>query len=266
MRDRLMTCAQVDERLADWLENDLDADTRIAVEHHIATCVRCTGLVGDLDTIRRDAAALPELVPSHDLWQAIEARIQAPVITLAPAAAPRERSRRVHRAWWLGAAAAGLVAITAGITHLATRYGFESSTPVVASADPAVVRGPDSTELEPSPAQPVAVLASDNESPEPQPVERSTRETAVPAVRAGSQYDRDVAQLRAILEKRRMELDSSTVTVLERNLELIDRAIAESRAALERDPASEFLADQLARVMTKKVAILRTAALLPSRS
>jgi hypothetical protein len=83
---------------------------------------------------------------------------------------------------------------------------------------------------------------------------------------AVSEYDRDVARLRAIVQERRSELDSSTVTVLERNLELIDRAIAESRAALERDPASEFLADQLARVMTKKVAILRTAALLPSRS
>ena len=54
--------------------------------------------------------------------------------------------------------------------------------------------------------------------------------------------------------------------MLERNLELIDRAIAESRDALQRDPASEFLADQLARAMTKKVAILRTVALLPARS
>ena len=58
----------------------------------------------------------------------------------------------------------------------------------------------------------------------------------------------------------------STIAVLEKNLDLIDRAIAESRAALERDPASEFLADQLARAMTKKVAILRTVALLPARS
>jgi tRNA G18 (ribose-2'-O)-methylase SpoU len=43
-------------------------------------------------------------------------------------------------------------------------------------------------------------------------------------------------------------------------------ADAESRAALERDPASDFLADQLARAMTKKVAILRTVASLPARS
>jgi hypothetical protein len=81
-----------------------------------------------------------------------------------------------------------------------------------------------------------------------------------------SEYSRDVAQLRAIVTQRRADFDSTTIAVLEKNLELIDRAIAESRAALQRDPASEFLADQLARAMTKKVAILRTAALLPARS
>jgi hypothetical protein len=81
-----------------------------------------------------------------------------------------------------------------------------------------------------------------------------------------SPYDRDVAQLRAIVSQRRTEFDSTTIAVLEKNLELIDRAIAESRAALARDPASEFLADQLARAMTKKVAILRTVASLPARS
>jgi hypothetical protein len=81
-----------------------------------------------------------------------------------------------------------------------------------------------------------------------------------------SEYARDVAELRAIVSQRRAELDSTTIAVLEKNLELIDRAIAESRAALERDPASDFLADQLARAMTKKVAILRTVASLPARS
>ena len=166
----------------------------------------------------------------------------------------------------MGAAAAGLVAVTAGVTHFATKSRFDAPTPIVATAEPAVVRGPDTAEIEQA-VEPSAALASDVESPDARPTgERSEREPATPAVRAGSQYDRDVAQLRAVLQERRGELDSSTVTVLEKNLELIDRAIAESRAALERDPASEFLADQLARAMTKKVAILRTAALLPSRS
>jgi hypothetical protein len=121
-------------------------------------------------------------------------------------------------------------------------------------------------------SEPAAALASETprSSARVPPGQGGARPSG-PAPRASdvtqaSEYSRDVAQLRAIVTQRRTELDSSTIAVLEKNLELIDRAIAESRAALQRDPASEFLADQLARAMTKKVAILRTAALLPARS
>ncbi|MDQ4080031.1 MAG: zf-HC2 domain-containing protein [Gemmatimonadota bacterium] len=263
MNERLITCAQVDERLAEWMDDELDAQTRAGLEGHIAGCVRCAGLVKDLESIRRDAAALPVLVPSRDLWPEIEARIQAPVISLEPARA--STPRRSRNTWWMGVAAAGLVAVTAGVTHMLTKAQSVSPAPMVATDDPAVVRTVDSmpadTQTEASePTPPDMEPSNAQRAPSPAP------ESATLVGSATSEYDRDVARLRAILQDRRSELDSSTVTVLERNLELIDRAIAESRAALERDPGSEFLADQLARVMTKKVAILRTAALLPSRS
>lgn len=263
---RLMTCEQLDERLPDWLENDLDPATRAELEQHVAVCARCTSLVADLALIRREAAALPELVPSRDLWPEIEARIQAPVIPLEQPRVGRTgsgRGRNRH-AWWLGAAAAGLVAVTAGVTHYMTKLGQPEST---VAAAPAVVRPLDSarpvevTEPAPPPASTEAPRVT------PQPDERPV--ASAPALVnevEQSEYARDVAQLRAIVSERRTELDSTTVAVLEKNLELIDRAIAESRAALERDPASDFLADQLARAMTKKVAILRTVALLPARS
>ena len=264
MSERLITCAQVDERLAEWMEDELDARTRVGFDEHIAGCVRCAGLVKDLQSIRRDAAALPVLVPSRDLWPAIEARIQAPVIAIEPthASAPR-RSRTV---WWLGAAAAALVTVTAGVTHMLTRAQGNSPVPMVATSDPAVVRAVDSMPADTRIQEAEPTTTPDVETPNVQGVPRGAPESATLVGSAASEYDRDVARLRAILQERRSDLDSSTVTVLERNLELIDRAIAESRAALERDPGSEFLADQLARVMTKKVAILRTAALLPSRS
>jgi hypothetical protein len=264
MNERLITCAQVDERLAEWMDDELDARTRGALEEHIAGCVRCAGLVKDLESIRRDAAALPVLVPSRDLWPEIEARIQAPVIAIEPsrAAAPR-RSRNT---WWMGAAAAALIAVTAGVTHMLTQAQGDSPAPQIAAADPAVVHRVDSTPADTPPQVAESTATPDTEAPSPRRAPRPAPESATLVGSGASEYDRDVARLRAILQERRSELDSSTVTVLERNLELIDRAIAESRAALERDPGSEFLADQLARVMTKKVAILRTAALLPSRS
>jgi hypothetical protein len=259
--NRLITCEQLDERLSDWLEHDVDAALRAALDRHVAGCARCATLVADLASIRREAASLPELVPSRDLWPDIEARIQAPVITL-------DRSRSVTRyalrgTWWMGAAAAGLVAVTASVTYyVATR----DHTPAVAAVNPAVIRTPDSLPSE-HVTEPAATLTSDTQRTTAQRAARHSRPApATFDATAGSEYSRDVAQLRAIVTQRRAELDSTTIAVLEKNLELIDRAIAESRAALQRDPASEFLADQLARAMTKKVAILRTAALLPARS
>ncbi|HJU67062.1 MAG TPA: zf-HC2 domain-containing protein [Gemmatimonadaceae bacterium] len=259
--ERLMTCEQLDERLSDWLENDVDLATRAMLERHVGSCARCTALMADLALIRREASSLPELVPSRDLWPEIEARIQAPVIPLEQSRVATAASHRggVRRAWWLGAAAAGLVAVTAGVTHYMTKQTQPQS---VVAVSPESLRTPDAAD----PAvvtEPSAPLTSGLEEQAP-PRERQL--VSAPAAAEQSEYARDVAQLRAIVSQRRAEFDSTTIAVLEKNLELIDRAIAESRAALRADPASDFLADQLARAMTKKVAILRTVALLPSRS
>lgn len=264
MNERLITCAQVDERLAELMEDELDARTRTGLEAHIAGCVRCASLVKDLESIRRDAAAMPVLVPSRDLWPQIEARIQAPVIALEPARA--STPHRSRNTWWMGAAAAGLIAVTAGITYMLTDVQTDAAAPMVANAESTVVRPVDSMPVDTQPQTAESVATPEVETPNAPRAPSPAPESATLAGSTTSEYDRDVGRLRAILQERRSELDSSTVTVLERNLALIDSAIAESRAALERDPGSEFLADQLARVMTKKVAILRTAALLPTRS
>lgn len=263
--ERLLTCEQLEERLSEWLDHDVDPATRMTLERHVASCARCTALVSDLASIRREAASLPELVPSRDLWPGIEARIQAPVITLDQPRVMRPASARgARRTWWLGAAAAALVAVTAGVTYYVTIQ--RAPTRTITAAAPATVRGPD-TAAPAEGTEPAVELAAGTGRPMAERGTRAAGGTPVPSdVTQKSEYARDVAQLRAIVSQRRTEFDSTTIAVLEKNLELIDRAIAESRAALQRDPASEFLADQLARAMTKKVAILRTAALLPARS
>ena len=75
-----MNCAAIDDRLADYLEGDLDAATKRQFEAHVASCVRCTALVRDLERIRAGAAELPELTPSMDLWNGIARRIETPVV------------------------------------------------------------------------------------------------------------------------------------------------------------------------------------------
>src|ERR1700688_3372146 len=115
-----MTCEAFDAALPDYLEGTLDDSRRALVERHLGECVRCASLLRDIENISKEAAAMPDLVPSRDLWQGIEARIVAPVI---PLAARPERQRRFVPAW-MGVAAAALIVSTAGITYMLTVRSF----------------------------------------------------------------------------------------------------------------------------------------------
>jgi hypothetical protein len=79
-------------------------------------------------------------------------------------------------------------------------------------------------------------------------------------------YGDEIARLQTIISERRQDLDPATVTVIEQSLAIIDAAVKQSRAALEKDPRSGFLSDQLNHALDKKVELLRTVALLPSRT
>ena len=79
-------------------------------------------------------------------------------------------------------------------------------------------------------------------------------------------YEGEIGKLQDILHTRRNELDTATIAVLQKNLKLIDQAISESKAALAADPASAFLAGRLNSAYDTKLELLRSAALLPSRS
>ena len=76
-------------------------------------------------------------------------------------------------------------------------------------------------------------------------------------------YGKEIEMLQNIVTQRKTQLDSSTVAVIQKNLEIIDTAIAQSRAALAKDPASRMLNQQLTHALDKKVELLRTAAMLP---
>ena len=76
----------------------------------------------------------------------------------------------------------------------------------------------------------------------------------------------EIGELQTLLKQKRSQLDPATVQVVEDNLNLIDVAVKQARAALAKDPASGFLNERLDNALQKKVELLRTAALLPSKS
>jgi hypothetical protein len=81
---------------------------------------------------------------------------------------------------------------------------------------------------------------------------------------ASRSYDSAVDDLERILAEGRGRLDSTTVRVLEQNLALIDRAIAQAQRAVAADSANLYLNTHLAETMRRKIDLLRQAAALVS--
>lgn len=283
-----LDCDEFAVKLADYLDGDLPDAVRGAVDAHASRCAECARLLSEIEALRVEAASLPLLEPSRDLWTGIAERIDARVL---PLESPRvARVAAIRRTWRHPAvAAAALVLVTAGITHVWTRTFY--STPVTSSAP---VAAPSQTvAVNPVVVEP-SVPDADDRTPEvrreatehsARGVERTTPRlaaggsTAQPVARLVSRsangimkaevepvYDREILKLRAIVRERRSQLDPKTVAVLEQSIAVIDSAIAQSRAALAKDPASGFLATQLNHSLEKKVELLRTAALLPART
>lgn len=254
-----MNCDRFADALADFLERDVSESTRASMEAHALACGECGPLLADLRRLRIDAANLPELKPSRDLWRGIAERIETPVVAL-PGRGPAApgRSRRV----WFGLAAAALVAITATVTREITRRSIDGGRPsIVATRDV------------PASAQPVATFSSppgfiDSARREPVVTKSNPPATPLRAVSnkptAEQTFDHEIARLLAVYKYKQRDLDSSTVAVVTRNMAIIDSAIAQCRLALRRDPASGYLMQSLNDALDTKVQLLRTAAALPA--
>jgi hypothetical protein len=179
--------------------------------------------------LRAQAAQLPPLRPSRDLWDGIAARIETPTVAL-------HEHPPVRNAWLapsrMLAAAALLIAVTAGTTwQLATR----GTAAAPAALDVA--------------AEPMTAAA-----------------TVTSVARVTGAYDQEIAELRAILEQSTLELDDATVRVVAENLRVIDDAIAAARSALAADPASALLSQQLAGAYDMKLDLLRRLAAMSTIS
>lgn len=220
-----MTTEHWTARLSAYLDGELTPEERQACEAHLAGCAECRDTAEVLRTIVVAASALPPDQLDRDLWPGILAAIEE------PAALPfRPRQRPWYAGAWQLAAAAMLVAtVSGGSVWLAMRHapaeGLPQSTTVSATA-------PIVAQVTPA------------------------------AARAEQTYDAAVTDLRRVLDAGRGRLDSTTVRVLERNLAIIDSAVADARRAVERDPSNAYLNAYLARTMRRKVDLLRQAATL----
>ena len=216
------------DRLSEYVDGELDAATRQALESHLDSCAACRAVRDDLRRVVATAQATRYREPSRDLWPTLERTLMA--------APQRERRTRVI-SFTLPrlAAATALVAMIAGglAWSLASRRSV-AAPPVIARVDSA----PD-TASRASPALGTAAVAV-----------ASYREAARDLERA--------------LEAGRSTLRPETMQVIETNLRAMDVAIAQADSALRQDPGSEYLNQYLVATMQRKLKLLRHAVAITS--
>ena len=171
------------------------------------------------------ARSLEDRPPARDLWGAVAERIGAP--PARPVALPLRR-----------------------------RFTFSLPQLLAAGIALAVLSASGAWMLYPT-LQTVAIQPAPPVSP---PGSLTVSPAGAPS--AAESYDAAVRDLEQVLVQGRGRLDTATVRVLEQNLSLIDRAIAEARRAVAADSANLYLNTHLAETMRRKVDLLRQAAAL----
>lgn len=221
-----MTCEDVLARLDDLVDGGLATDEAIAVRAHLAGCPRCAA---------EHRALVRLLAAAADLPRAVE-----PPGDLWPAVRdrigggarrPAEPDSRRYRLWAWGATAAAVLfgAVLLGI--------------VVRDARP----------------EPQAVAAAPDPAPQPAP----SAAASVPG------YDELAAvrdQLLGEMQRREAQLDPDTVREVRKNLDIMDRAADDIRAALDREPENGSLQKLLLASYRKQVDLLRIVARLPQEA
>ena len=231
----------VTDDLSEYLDDELSAAGRATVDAHLQVCEACAEELDSLRRIVAHAATVAEhdTAPARDLWSGIRTRI-APalasevstdrVTSFADGAAKRTPApRRVSVSIAQLAAAAALLIAVSG----ATAWFLRGAAPVGSTPAGSIVQA----EVEPTPSAGDVRLANF----------------------ADAQYDAAVSDLERTLQERRNDLHPRTVEILERNLKLIDAAIAQARQALEEDPGNTYLSRHLVESRRRKLELLRRA-------
>ncbi len=234
-----MTCTQYREWIDDLVDGTIVPIRRAELERHLAGCEACRALAADLQIIRNTAASLEPLEPPAGVWLQIAGRLRQQGRVAPP---QPEAKRGTHRTALLAIAAALVLLVGGSIVLLWTQS-----------------RGSG------LPSQPVASAPATT----PAPSGNASADVAVESVEtefrlAEQHYQNAIAKLeqaarldQAASGRSPAALDPQTAAMLQKNLQVIDQAIAESRSALRAEPLSAPARDSLFDALRRKVALLQ---------
>ncbi|MGE3273604.1 MAG: anti-sigma factor [Vicinamibacterales bacterium] len=215
-----MACDAFAADIGALVEDELDPARQREVERHVERCPACRALVTDLRTIRAAAFTLERHEAPADAW---------PRLALRLADEPRPVGRRLP--WRPATTRWGVWAAAAAVLVLATAVGLGSLLGDAPPAAPPADTGTDSAAL-------VASVQADLETAE-------------------AHYQKAIDGLEQIAASDSEALDPQVAAVLQKNLQVIDQAIGESRAALRTEPTSQYAQESLFEAMRSKVSLLQ---------
>jgi anti-sigma factor RsiW len=232
------------DKLSDYLDDELTADERSAVDAHLKDCRECVAVLNDLKRVvaHAQAASADVRPPQADLWPGVAGRIEK----------VRQPQRFTFTLAQLAAAAALVAAVSGGIVWQVVDRSAKASR----SGNGDTVAATTEREASAERTQPVEREAS---------AERPDARVEQVGL-ADAQYDAAVTDLEKALQKGRGKLDASTIAIVEHNLETIDQAIRQAREALVADPANSYLSGHLVEARRRKLELLRRATDLASET
>jgi len=217
-----MYCNQYRDAIQELADGTLGPVRRAELQTHLDHCDACRALAADLRKIREAAATLDHPAPPAHVWMQVAGRLrQEGRVAAAP-------SQRRHYAL-LAIAAALLLSVGTSLWLLLPRRGEPSQTQTAGSAQP------------------------DGNATQSDTVQSITDDLKV----AEQHYQSAIVKLEQAAKNNDGSIDPQTAAVLEKNLTVIDQAIAESRTALKTEPQSQPARDSLFDALRRKVTLLQ---------
>ena len=236
-----MQCSKYREWTQELTDGALGSIRKAELDRHVDECADCRAFASDMLLIRDTAASLQPIEPPDRVWLQLAGRLRQERRVTPPVTRKVASTRRVAL---LAIAAALVLAIGSSILML-----LPSARPITGPQPPAgtqAVQAPD------------AAAGSDSGIGG---VEAEFR-------LAEQHYQNAIAKLEQVarLDRRSADddaLDPQTAAMLQKNLQVIDQAISESRAALRSEPLSAAALNSLFDALKRKVALLQdTVALM----
>ena len=203
---------------------------RSELQIHLDQCDDCRALLRDLEQIRDLAGTLDRPLPPNRMWIQIAGQLQREGRLRAPAPPPtRARSRSLL----LAIAAAVVLTVGASLLYLLPRLRPAGTAPELAQ-----------TTASPAPGNAVEAGSVQGD------IEAEFRQ-------AEQHYQAAIAKLEEAAKSDQNAIDPGTAAMLQKNLQVIDQAIAESRAAFRTEPTSAPARDSLFEALKRKVSLLQ---------